>query len=86
MVILTKGGDAAPVGSAIVPLRISYYLAAFLSRFHQKQVHFEQFWLKRAAIYFAICSALQPQQEIWSAVWRWLLGRSVFDGRILICY
>ena len=31
-------------------LRISYYLGAFSSRFHQKQVHFEGLWLKRAAI------------------------------------
>ena len=29
-----------------LPLRISYHLAAFLSRFHPKQVHFEGFWLK----------------------------------------
>ena len=32
------------------PLRISYHLATFLSRFHPKQVHFDGFWLKRAAI------------------------------------
>ena len=37
-------------------LRISYYLAAFLPLFHRKQVHFEGFWLKRAAISWEIGS------------------------------
>ena len=31
-------------------LRISHYLAGFLPPFHQKQVHFEELWLKTAAV------------------------------------
>ena len=62
-------------------LRISYYLAACLPPFHPKQVHFEGFWLKRAAICGEIGSCISPVSAISGNSRLFIIKSTFFDRK-----